>query len=40
VSQTYALKDYASAFDAMMSRRVVGKITIKVGDEETTTSKL
>ena len=40
VSQTYALKDYASAFEAMMSRRVVGKITIKVGDEETTTSKL
>ena len=29
VSKTYALADYASAFDAMMSRRVVGKITTK-----------
>ena len=40
VSKTYALADYASAFDAMMSRRVVGKITIKVSDEFVTGSRL
>ena len=40
VSHTYALADYASAFDAMMSRRVIGKITIKVGDDDATASKL
>ena len=33
VSRTYDLADYASAFDAMMSRRVVGKITIRVSPE-------
>ncbi len=33
VSRVYQLRDYASAFDAMMSRRVVGKITIRVSPE-------
>ena len=30
VSKTYPLASYADAFDDMMSRRVVGKITIEV----------
>lgn len=30
ISKKYALADYASAFNSMMSRRVVGKITVEV----------
>ena len=40
VSKTYNLADYALAFDDMMSRRVVGKITIRVSEPDDATSRL
>ena len=40
VSRTYDLADYPQAFDAMMSRRVVGKVTINVSGEGGATSRL
>lgn len=33
ISKTYRLDQYAEAFDAMMTRKVVGKIVIRVGDD-------
>ena len=40
VSRTYDLADYPQAFDAMMSRRVVGKVTINVSGDGGATSRL
>ena len=33
ISHTYRLDQYADAFEAMMNRKVVGKITIRISDE-------